>query len=156
LLYVTCASQQTYNQLACRLVHKALTGTAAKRRQHVNPEAVKKAWEALEACWEEFDSFRHIPISQTPYASEDEVLRFSDGWKIFLFEAQNVILKSLEQRLVNLTGKEGAVTAHIVDQGVDLSIEALNIKHLIEIARRKCEVQTRQIVDIVTRHVGSR
>jgi len=143
-------------QLACRLINKALTGPAAKRRRHVSAEAVEQAWEALEACWEEFEALQHVPFGQTPYATEDEVIRFSDGWKIFLFEAQNVILKSLEQRLADLTGEGSAARAHILDSGVDPSAAAINISRLIEISRSKCEVKTRQIFDIVRRHVGSR
>lgn len=100
---------------------------------------------------------RHIDIAHTPYASEDEVIRFSDGWKIFLFEAQNVILKSLEERLGKLTNNNGSnASAYILDHGIDATAEVMNIGRLIEIARSKCEVQTRLIFDIVKRHVGSR
>jgi hypothetical protein len=101
----------------------------------VEAGAVKQAWEALESCWEEFESLRHVSTSYTPYASEDEVIRFSDGWKIFLFEAQNVILTSLEERLSKLTNNNGSRSAYIVDQGIDPTSEAINIRHLIEIAR---------------------
>jgi hypothetical protein len=32
----------------------------------------------------------------------------------------------------------------------------VHLQHLLEISRSKCEVQTRQIMEIVKRHVGSR
>jgi len=144
-------------QLACRMINKALTGPAAKRRRHVDTGAVKAAWEALESCWEEFDSLRSLSPVQT-YSSQDEIIRFADGWKIFLFEAQNVIRKSLEQRLAKLTTVAGSgEVAFIVDSNsVDPSAEAMNISRLLEIAQSKCEVKTRQILEIVRLHVGTR
>jgi hypothetical protein len=62
-------------QLACRLINKALTGPSAKRRQFVNPDLVKNAWEALERCWEEFESLRYSSPSHA-YALSDDVLRY--------------------------------------------------------------------------------
>lgn len=145
----------TDDQLACRLINKALTGPSAKRRQHVDPEAVKAAWEALEACWEEFDSLRVMSPVES-YSTVDEIIRFADGWKIFLFEAQNVIRKSLEERLSKLTTVDTQLSAYIVDPQTDPSTEAVNIQHLLDIARDKCEVKTRQIIEIVRSHVGTR
>lgn len=60
-------------QLACRLINRALTGPTAKRRDAVNAEHVKEAWEALEGCWEEFESIRNIAPGQ--YSSQDEIVR---------------------------------------------------------------------------------
>ena len=139
------------------MINKALTGPAAKRRRHVDGNLVKAAWEALESCWEEFDSLRSLSPVQ-PYSSDDEIIRFADGWKIFLFEAQNVIRKSLEDRLAKLTTAAGSGSAaYIVDSdSVDPSAEAMNIGRLLEIAKSKCEVKTRQILEIVRLHVGTR
>jgi len=39
---------------------------------------------------------------------------------------------------------------------VDPSAEAMNIGRLLEIAKSKCEVKTRQILEIVRLHVGTR
>jgi len=50
-----------------------LTGPVAKRRNAVNADHVKEAWEALEGCWEEFESIRNIAPGQ--YSSHDEVIR---------------------------------------------------------------------------------
>ena len=61
-------------QLACRLINRALTGPVAKRRNAVNAAHVKEAWEALEGCWEEFESIRNTSPGQ--YASVDEVTRY--------------------------------------------------------------------------------
>jgi hypothetical protein len=60
-------------QLACRLINRALTGPVAKRRNAVNATHVKEAWEALEGCWEEFESIRDTSPGQ--YASNDEIVR---------------------------------------------------------------------------------
>jgi hypothetical protein len=46
----------------------------AKRRSAVNVAHVKEAWEALEGCWEEFESIRNTSPGQ--YASVDEVTRY--------------------------------------------------------------------------------
>jgi hypothetical protein len=46
----------------------------AKRRNAVNAAHVKEAWEALEGCWEEFESIRNTSPGQ--YASVDEVTRY--------------------------------------------------------------------------------
>lgn len=61
-------------QLACRLINRALTGPVAKRRNAVNAAHVKEAWEALEGCWEEFESIRDMSPGQ--YASGDEIIRY--------------------------------------------------------------------------------
>ena len=83
---------------------------------------------------------------------------FADGWKIFLFEAQNVIRTNLEQRYNNLQIQRG--TAHISDANLSQhsspGADLMNIAHLVDIARSKCEVKTRQIMDIVRAHVGTR
>ena len=70
---MTATESSLPSKLACRLIHRALTGPVAKRRNTVNPEHVKEAWEALEACWEEFESIRSTAPSQ--YSSHDEIVR---------------------------------------------------------------------------------
>jgi hypothetical protein len=79
--------------------------------------------------------------------------RFADGWKIFLFEAQNIIRKNLEERLSSATGS-ALITDHTSPDAPHSQI--VHLQHLLEISRSKCEVQTRQIMEIVKRHVGSR
>ena len=69
-----CVASQIDGQLACRLINKALTGPAARRRRVVNGESVKNAWEALERCWEEFETLRYANDS-SGYSSPDEVIR---------------------------------------------------------------------------------
>ncbi|RXK40132.1 hypothetical protein M231_02589 [Tremella mesenterica] len=135
--------------MACRLINKALTGQVARRKADVNAALVKEAWEALEKCWEEFDALRHEPPGS--YTSADEVIRFSDGWKIFLFEAQNVIRTSLEKRLEGIVSQTGA---YISDPD-STNGEVTNLRHLLDISKSKCEVQTRQTMDIIKRHVGT-
>lgn len=64
--------------MACRLIHKALTGAKARRSDRVNKLWMEDAWEALERCWEEFESIRE----DTPpsYLKQEDVIRFADGW----------------------------------------------------------------------------
>ncbi|WWC89458.1 uncharacterized protein L201_004382 [Kwoniella dendrophila CBS 6074] len=145
--------------LACRKVNKALTGPAAKRRTAVNATLVKQAWEALESCWEDFDQLKYEATASSPaYAQREEVIRFADGWKIFLFEAQNVIRTNLENRITKLAQAE--TTAFITESNPStpeaMHNDLVNAQHLLDIAKSKCEVQTRQIMEIVRRHVGTR
>ncbi|WWD17398.1 hypothetical protein CI109_101839 [Kwoniella shandongensis] len=143
--------------LACRKINKALTGPAARRRTTVNPELVKQAWEALEKCWETFEDLKFT--SQVgPYTKSDELMRFSDGWKIFLFEAQNVIRTNLEDRLSKLS--VATTSAHITDSTASspesVHGDLVTVQHLLDIAKSKCDVMTKQILEIVKRHVGTR
>ncbi|WVW83759.1 hypothetical protein I302_105780 [Kwoniella bestiolae CBS 10118] len=145
--------------LACRKINKALTGPAAKRRTAVNGDLVKQAWEALERCWEDFDQLKYEASSSGPsFAQGDEVIRFADGWKIFLFEAQNVIRNNLEDRISKLA--QAQTTAFITESNPStpeaMHNDLVNAQHLLDISKSKCEVQTRQIMEIVRRHVGTR
>ncbi|ORY32498.1 hypothetical protein BCR39DRAFT_522503 [Naematelia encephala] len=137
--------------LACRLVNKALTGPSAKRRRNVSAASVHEAWEALERCWEEFDSFKYD--STSAYRLSDELIRFSDGWKIFLFEAQNIIRTNLEGRLARAIESQ---TSAFINNDTTTPDDIVGLQHLLDIAQSKCEVKTRQIVELVKRHVGTR
>ena len=77
--------------------------------------------------------------------------------KIFLFEAQNVIRTALEDRLAQRTAARA--TAYIADPRTEpdhAGAELSKLQHLLDIARGKCEVKTRQIMEIVKLHVGTR
>lgn len=85
--------------------------------------------------------------------------KVADSQKIFLFEAQNVIRTNLEDRLARLTNTQ--VTASIADpnampQHDALDSQILNVMHLLEIAKSKCDIQTRQIMIIIRTHLGTR
>nr|XP_018263170.1 uncharacterized protein I303_04663 [Kwoniella dejecticola CBS 10117]OBR85328.1 hypothetical protein I303_04663 [Kwoniella dejecticola CBS 10117] len=147
--------------LACRKINKALTGPAAKRRTAVNGDLVKQAWEALEKCWEEFDQLKSEASSSGPtFAQGDEVIRFADGWKIFLFEAQNVIRNNLEERINKLSQAQAQITAYITESNPStpeaMHNDLIHAQHLLDIAKSKCEVKTRQIMEIIRTHVGTR
>lgn len=91
-------------------------------------------------------------------------VRFADGWKIFLFEAQNVIYNNLEARRQKLSDTAAQVTARITESVSPSSANSpgaihadlISIGHLLDIAKSKCEVKTRQIVDLVKTYVGTR
>ncbi|OXM82077.1 hypothetical protein C364_00184 [Cryptococcus neoformans Bt63] len=149
--------------LACRKINKALTGPKAKRRTAVNVDLVKQAWEALERCWEEFDELLKVGPNHK-YILGEEVARFADGWKIFLFEAQNVIYNNLEARRQKLSDTGVQFTARITESTSPSTAnspevthaDVVAIDHLLDIAKSKCEVKTRQIVDLVKMYVGTR
>ncbi|WWC70299.1 uncharacterized protein I206_104249 [Kwoniella pini CBS 10737] len=147
--------------LACRKINKALTGPSAKRRTAVNGDLVKQAWEALERCWEEFDRLKSEASNTGPsFAQGEEAIRFADGWKIFLFEAQNVIRNNLEDRVNKLSEAQAQITAYITESNPStpeaLHNDLVQLQHLLDIAKSKCEVKTRQIMEIVRTHVGTR
>lgn len=64
--------------IACRLIHRALTGPRARKRETVDPALLHEAWEALEKCWEEFEAIRWSEA--TTGVREEELIRFADGW----------------------------------------------------------------------------
>jgi hypothetical protein len=66
-------------QVACRLIHKALTGPKARRQERVNKKLMNDAWEALECCWEEFESLRYDAPANN-FLQQDDIIRFADGW----------------------------------------------------------------------------
>lgn len=69
-----------------------------------------------------------------------------------------MIRKSLEERLVKSTSSShgNSSGAYIVDQQIDVSPDVVTLRHLLDIAKSKCEVMTRQILEIVRTHVGTR
>ncbi|KAG7531622.1 hypothetical protein FFLO_04206 [Filobasidium floriforme] len=143
--------------VACRLIHKALTGPKARKRERVDKRLMNDAWEALESCWEEFEAIRAEPPGT--FLQKDDIIRFADGWRIFMFEAHNVIRESLEHRCAHLVPRpEGAfltelsLSAEETDPRIQIHRE---IKHLHDIARAKCEQLTRLIVDIVKMHINT-
>ena len=163
--------------MACRLVNKILTGPTAKRRRQVDPHGLKQAWEALERCWEEFETLKSETIS-TPYTDSEEAVRFCDGWvsmpnfhdglsaegiampqKIFLFEAQNVMRKELEDRLADAMKPEAqpeSASSSALAADNPAGMEVANLRHLLDIARAKCEAQTKLVLMIVKAHAGTR
>ena len=120
----------------------------------MDPDAVKRAWEALGSCSEEFDGVRHMSPSHG-YATADEMMRFADGWRIFIFEAHVVIEKALRERLEKLD-PSGTASAFIVEPQTESALEARNVRHLLDIARSKCETESWQAVETVRRHVNTR
>jgi hypothetical protein len=66
----------------------------------------------------------------------------------------------LEERLTKLTNT--VATASITDtsgaqsEQETLDIQILNVAHLLEIAKDKCDAQTKAIMTIVRQHIGTR
>jgi hypothetical protein len=78
--------------------------------------------------------------------------------KIFIFEAQNVIRTNLEARLVKLVSSRAS--ARISDPygqtgQHDFDSKIRDLEHLLDVAKNKCEEKTRQILQIVRKHVGT-
>ena len=67
-----------------------------------------------------------------------------------------MIRQCLEDRLAKAESEPDNVAAYIMDPQTDVPEQVVNLRHLLEIARDKCEVKTRQILEIVNLHVGTR
>ncbi|KAJ9097370.1 hypothetical protein QFC19_006839 [Naganishia cerealis] len=159
------------------LVHKALTGAKARRRERVDRKLLNDAWEALEESWIEFDNMK--TFSPGPLSRPDDVIKFADGWvsyginlqerlsahfesdiqKIFMFEAHNVIRESLEHRANILANDRDS--ARLMDlgmaetQGNSHDQILSEIQHLRSIARAKCDYVLREIASIVKQHINT-
>lgn len=143
--------------MACRLIHKALTGPKARRREQVSKSAMYTAWEALEQCWLEFDA---IALAEpNPPLQREDIVRFSDGWKIFMFEAHNICREMLAHRLehhITLPKPESFLSdLSMRDTQSESSANRKVIEQLHEIAKAKCKDLTGQILEIIRKHVGS-
>ncbi|TXT15729.1 hypothetical protein VHUM_00232 [Vanrija humicola] len=154
------ASASVRLALACRMIHGALTGPKARRNEKVNGNEIRQIWEALEQSWEEFESLKH-ESANAPFRQTDEVVYFSDAWKVYLFEAQHVIRKQLEERLEALETKpRGAFLTDANSRSAspvasESETEILNLRHLLDIARHKCDEKVRNIVDSLRLHISS-
>ncbi|KAL1413541.1 hypothetical protein Q8F55_001315 [Vanrija albida] len=152
------ASASVRLALACRMIHGALTGPKARRTEKVNGNEIRQIWEALEQSWEEFESLKH-ESANAPFRQTDEVVYFSDAWKVYLFEAQHVIRKQLEERLERLESKPtGAFLTDANSRSTspvasESETEILTLRHLLDIARHKCDDKVRNIVDSLRGHI---
>jgi hypothetical protein len=162
--------------MACRLIHKALTGAKARRSERVDRRLLNDAWEALEESWIEFEGIK--AFSPDPLTRQDDVVRFADGWvsvlsdqscnqvlsltptfkkRIFAFHAHNVIRESLEHRAHVLT--RDRESAQLIDLGIaenqphSRDQYILEIQQLRTIARAKCDHMLQEIVGIIKQHV---
>ncbi|KAJ9105907.1 hypothetical protein QFC20_004144 [Naganishia adeliensis] len=141
--------------IACRLVHKALTGARARRSETVDRERLNEAWEALEESWVEFDDIKRFSPGHIP---DENRIRFADGWKIFMFEAHNVIRESLEHRLQSLQSK-AREAAQFEDLSMDnrtrnAETQALfEIRNLRDIAWAKCDHLVKEIASVIKQHL---
>ena len=70
---------------ACRLVHTALTGPEARRKNAVDEERLQRAWGILDKAWSEIDQIRSSDLSGSAF-SPQEIEAYIASWKIFMFE----------------------------------------------------------------------
>lgn len=161
--------------LACRLVHRALTGPKARKSAHADSSALHEAWSIIDGCWEEFDSLRN-KAQLLSFISRDDLHRFCDGWMIFLFECE----LSIPSQPISLTDSEFSdtlptlvlFTGHSVIREAlyerfskllhsprsDVSHEApppeLEINRLHAISEGKCVAMARSMITIIWRNLG--
>ena len=70
---------------ACRLVHTAITGPEARRKNTVDEERLQRAWGILDKAWSEIDQIRSSDLSGSAFTSH-EIEAYIASWKIFMFE----------------------------------------------------------------------
>ncbi|CDZ96900.1 hypothetical protein [Phaffia rhodozyma] len=141
--------------LACRKIHSALTGPKARRKRDVDMGQMKQAWEVLEACSEEFDSLLADGV-MLPNLRREDLERYCDGWKIFMFECHSVVREALLDRMRILEDSQGRVIDVSDPQAHINQAECLkNIQRIHMIAEQKCSTLARTIVMIAKRHLGT-
>jgi hypothetical protein len=147
---------------ACRLIHRALTGPKARRNERVNGEHLKSAWEALEACFEEFQEFRVDEADmESGILKKRDIERFCDGWQCFLFECHSVIREALSDRITQLeqvveTGRLQAIAPETDTVRIASADNLLALRRLHAIAESKCYTLAKLMIIIVKRNLGSR
>lgn len=67
-----------FRKMACRLIHKALTGAKARRSEHVDRHLLYAAWDILDQTWSEFDAMKAFVPG--PFTRHEDIVRFADGW----------------------------------------------------------------------------
>jgi len=133
---------------ACRLVHTAVTGPEARRKNTVDEERLQRAWGILDKAWSEIDQIRSSDLSGSAF-SPQEIEAYIGSWKIFMFECNNIIREALKQRL----DKFGLIT--------DRSLETPShdyrgvIQRLYSIAQSKCHFLVRTVGSIIKQHLGT-
>jgi len=135
---------------ACRMVHGALTGPAAKRRKIVDEHHLQTAWSILDKAWHEIDQVRSLSMQGAATMPQDEVERYIASWQIFIFECNNIIREALKQRLVVSGDQSGAPS----DQPISHDYHSA-MNRLYTIAHSKCLYLVQGVVGIIKRYLGT-
>lgn len=155
---------------ACKLVHGALTGAEARRRNVIDEDKLHAAWEILDKAWHDIDQVRSLGVSGNP----EEVERYIASWQIFMFECSklhifiasslgidfsyyldNIIREALKQR-ISAPADRSNVPEHSVagisSPGHD-NHSVLN--RLYTIAHSKCMYLVQAVLSIIKRNLGT-
>ena len=148
------------------MVHTAVTGPEARRKNAIDEERLQRAWGILDKAWSEIDQIRSSELSATAF-TPPEIESYIASWKIFMFEcskpgrilppltpsnpysADNIIREALKQRL----DKFGLIT--------DRSLETPGhdyrgvIQRLYSTAQSKCHYFVRTVVSIIKQNLGT-
>jgi hypothetical protein len=141
--------------LACRIVHGALTGPEARKRNVVDEANLQRAWQILDKAWQEIGQVRSLGIPASMLAPE-EVERYIASWQIFIFECNNIIREALKERLSLPTERSASVPEHAIASLSGPSHDshsALNKLHTI--AHSKCLYLVHAVVSVIKRYLGT-
>jgi len=133
---------------ACRLVHTAVTGPEARRKNMIDEERLQRAWGILDKAWSEVDQIRSSDLSGTAFTPQ-EIEAYIASWKIFMFECNNIIREALKQRL----DKFGLIT----DRSLETPSHEFRgiIQRLYSIAQSKCHYLVRTVGTLIKQHLGT-
>ena len=153
---------------ACRLVHTAVTGPEARRKNMIDEERLQRAWGILDKAWSEVDQIRSSDLSGTAFTPQ-EIEAYIASWKIFMFECSkrchlslpyslsssnacatdNIIREALKQRL----DKFGLIT----DRSLETPSHEFRgiIQRLYSIAQSKCHYLVRTVGSLIKQHLGT-
>jgi hypothetical protein len=67
---------------ACREINASLTGPKALRHEvdEANEQRLKRAWELLTQCWDDFEDLRNVPAEYI--LTPEDIDRFCGGWQV--------------------------------------------------------------------------
>ncbi|VDC05983.1 unnamed protein product [Peniophora sp. CBMAI 1063] len=92
----TAAPLQIAN--ACRCIHSRIASPRLRLGSSLDDAGVRAAWELLDKSWLDLDQLRSQSRPSIPFVHDEDIARYCDGWKIFIFECHSVIHEAIKQR----------------------------------------------------------
>jgi hypothetical protein len=77
--------------VACRLVHDALTGPEATKKNFIDEEGLQRAWDILDKAWQQITQVRSWGLEGNMLGS-DEIESYIASWQIFMFECSKLLI----------------------------------------------------------------
>ncbi|KAF7441014.1 hypothetical protein PC9H_001363 [Pleurotus ostreatus] len=135
----------------CRDIHAVLTGAKAARCQlDIDAEGMRRIWDGLANCWDDFDTVRRQGTSNVTEDGVD-LDRFASAWQIFIFECHNIIRETLKHRLTRKACSPPLYSANSPDPSSQHPASSTHNLHAI--ALHHCSRLLPSIISIVKHHL---